>query len=60
MTRDKQGAHSHGAGWPITGSGVSQVLHFTRIAFEDFDAASSAARVAAATVKDVDTRVFQG
>ena len=35
-----------------------ELAHFTRIAFENFDAASGAACVAAAAVKNVDTGIF--
>ena len=37
-----------------------EISHFTRLAFQDLDTTSGATRIAAATVKNVDTGVFKG
>jgi hypothetical protein len=43
------------------GEAVSfELAHFTRLTFENLNATSGAARVAAAAVKYVDARVFEG
>ena len=36
-----------------------EIAHFARLALKDLDAASSATRIATATVKNVDTSIFQ-